>query len=206
MKRYFLIGIGNKGKQYDLTRHNIGFMVIDYLNAEYGDNINYQEKFNSHFNQIIYKNTQLFLIKPQTYVNLSGNAIGEIKRFYKAKNEEIIIIVDDVYLPFGKIRIKTNGSSGGHNGLKSVENCLGKNYPRIRAGIDSDDAGIEGEIDFKAPLNKFVLGKFSKKEQKELPIFIKHLAEASLKMIDGFQKDENFNQAMNTYNSKVWLS
>ena len=204
--------MGNKGIEYNLTRHNIGFMVIDYLNSQYGvsgDN-NYQKKFNALFNQIVYKGTSVFLLKPQTYVNLSGKSILEVKRFYQAQNEEIIIVVDDVYLPFGRIKIKTTGSSGGHNGLKSIEDCLGKNYPRIRAGIgatipattsrNSNDSPPSVSI----PLNKFVLGKFTKEEQKKLPIFIKHLAESCLSMIDSFEKTANFNQAMNVYNGKNW--
>ena len=189
-KHYFILGIGNKGQKYHLTRHNVGFMVIDYLIQKY-TSISCKEKFDATIQQINYQDKTLSLIKPQTYVNLSGEVINEIKKYYRLENKQIIVIVDDYYLPFGTIRIRPSGGDGGHNGLKSIQHYLGKDYLRIRGGIYSQSY---------LSLEQFVLSKFSSSEQRKLPSFITHLSESVLMTIDQSPKE-----AMNKYHSSTWL-
>ena len=156
---FVILGIGNKGDKYQWTRHNIGFLVIDDLIKK--NNLSLQEKFQSHYTKMVCEEKKIFLVKPQTYVNLSGESLKELTQFYKIPLQNILIIVDDYALPFGKIRTRFSGSSGGHNGLKSIEKVLGKNYTRLRIGIHNESAE-------QKEMNHFVLGNFSSKEKEQL--------------------------------------
>lgn len=141
-----IIGLGNPGKKYAQTRHNLGFMVLDALGTA------------------IAKKDNFLLVKPQTYMNLSGQAVAKIARYYKIKPEEILIIHDDKDLPFGKIRIRHKGSAGGHLGVQSVIDALKTDkFSRLKIGI--------GKPDIKNT-EKFVLQKFSSEERKKLPEII----------------------------------
>jgi PTH1 family peptidyl-tRNA hydrolase len=156
---FLIAGLGNTGAKYLLNRHNIGFLALDY--ALSSTNIVWKNKFNS----LYFKENSLIFIKPQTYMNNSGLALTQIKKFYKLKNNQIIIISDDLDLGFGAIKIKTNGSVGGHNGLASIKNTIGDNFINIKIGISSSNkTNKDGS---KNTIN-YVLGDFSKLELESL--------------------------------------
>jgi len=147
-----IIGLGNPGKDYQNTRHNIGFMVID----NYLGNVSFQKKFNAEYYETNINNEKVIFIKPLTFMNLSGNAVGDFARFYKVDLSDILVIHDDLDLPVGKYKIKVNSSSGGHNGIKSIISSLNSEaFARLKIGISNNK-----DIDTK----DYVLGKFSKEE------------------------------------------
>lgn len=184
-----IIGLGNPGKEYDNTRHNIGYMVIDNYVNENVNNSNWKSKFNSKYIDTIINGEKVLLIKPETYMNLSGNAVREFKSFYKINNEDILVIQDDLDLPVGKYRIKTNSSDGGHNGIKSIISNLGTNaFSRLKVGI-SHNENIETK--------DYVLGNFSKNELEE----ISKLYNTFNKIINDFTL-LNITEIMNKYNHK----
>tara|TARA_Y100001934_G_scaffold273103_1_gene362696 strand:+ start:134 stop:706 length:573 start_codon:yes stop_codon:yes gene_type:complete len=153
-----IIGLGNPGKEYDNTRHNIGFFYIDYLSQILKIKINENHK-NVVFGEGFLNNNQIILAKPNTYVNNSGNAVKFLLNKYNVGKENIIVIFDDMSLEIGKIRIRAQGSSGGHNGIKSIIEIVGKNFSRIKIGIGNSNSNEHAE---------YVLGKFSIKEEKIL--------------------------------------
>lgn len=178
-----IIGLGNPGKEYENTRHNIGFMVID----NYLKNVTWQKKYNALYTPEIINNEKVIFIKPVTYMNLSGNSVIEFVNFYKVEPKDILVIHDDLDLPFGKIRIKVNSSAGGHNGIKSIINRLGtNNFARLKIGISHNTNGDTKD---------FVLGKFSKEQQEEL----EKLYPITKKVIGAFIKYD-INKVMNDYN------
>ena len=149
-----IVGLGNPGKSYENTRHNIGFMIIDH----FANTTNWKNKWSALYTEIIINNEKVFLIKPQTFMNLSGNALIEFANFYKINLEDILVIQDDLDLEVGKYRLKINSSSGGHNGIKSIIERLGSNsFARLKIGISNNK-----RIDTK----DYVLGKFTKEETK----------------------------------------
>jgi PTH1 family peptidyl-tRNA hydrolase len=150
-----LVGLGNPEAKYKLNRHNVGFMAIDRIveNYELGP---YKTKFQSHIVTKKINSTPIIFSKPQTFMNLSGQSIGNILSFYKLKCENVIVIHDDLDLNIGIVKTKIGGGSGGHNGLKSLDSIIGKNYRRLRIGI-----GHPGD---KNLVNNYVLGDFNKNE------------------------------------------
>ena len=150
-----LVGLGNPEAKYKLNRHNVGFMAIDRIveNYELGP---YKTKFQSHIVTKKINSTPIIFSKPQTFMNLSGQSIGNILSFYKLKCENVIVIHDDLDLNIGIVKTKIGGGSGGHNGLKSIDSIIGKNYRRLRIGI-----GHPGD---KNLVNNYVLGDFNKNE------------------------------------------
>ena len=150
-----LVGLGNPEAKYKLNRHNVGFMAIDRIveNYELGP---YKTKFQSHIVTKKINATPIIFAKPQTFMNLSGRSIGNILSFYKLKCENVIVIHDDLDLNIGIVKTKIGGGSGGHNGLKSLDSIIGKNYRRLRIGI-----GHPGD---KNLVNNYVLGDFNKNE------------------------------------------
>ena len=161
-----LVGLGNPEAKYKLNRHNVGFMAIDSIVANY-KLAPYKTKFQS---QIITKkinDTPVIFSKPQTFMNLSGKSIGNILNFYKLKCENVIVIHDDLDLNLGTVKTKIGGSSGGHNGLKSLDSIIGKNYRRLRIGI-----GHPGE---KTLVHNYVLGDFSKSQNIIINNLIKNI-------------------------------
>ncbi len=166
--KYLIVGLGNIGADYEDTRHNIGFDVVDYLAEESSA----QWKGVSHGDMCMvkHKGRSLYLLKPNTYMNLSGKAVSHWMQKEKIKKENLLIIVDDLNLPFGKIRLRGKGSDGGHNGLKSVaQHFGGQNYARVRIGI-GDEFRKGQQVDY-------VLGEWSSEEKDKLPKVIKDAAE-----------------------------
>ena len=153
-----VVGLGNPGPEYNGTRHNVGFELVDRLAAERDLKWKRDRKFRS---KIASANASLVLTKPLTYMNLSGNAVARLQRFHKLDPDQILVVYDDVDLPIGRIRFRPEGSAGGHNGIKSLIEYLGtKEFPRLKIGIGS--AGGRGEM------VGHVLGKFSQEEREEL--------------------------------------
>lgn len=164
---YIIAGLGNPGRKYVNTRHNMGFEALDAVAAKYGIDIK-KAKFNGLYGEGNIEGERVVLVKPQTFMNLSGESIREFRDWYKVDNEKIIIIYDDVSLPVGKMRIRPKGSAGGHNGIKNIIYQLSTDiFPRIKLGVGSPD-----NPDYD--LADYVLGKFTKTEIKELvPIAVK---------------------------------
>jgi PTH1 family peptidyl-tRNA hydrolase len=155
------VGLGNPGREYENTRHNVGWMVLDHFAEEFGIDFS-KEKFKGKIAELRSGNGgKIFLLKPLTYMNLSGESVGEITRFYKIKPEEILVIYDDLDLPLGKLRLRLKGSSGGHRGVASIEQHLGsRNFPRLRVGI--------GRPERKEEVVNYVLSPFREEELKAL--------------------------------------
>ena len=129
------MGLGNPGREYERTRHNAGFRAIDLLAEKLGCKID-KAKFQGLYGQVNYNGVKLFLLKPQTFMNLSGDAVAQAAKFYKIPPERVIVVSDEISLPIGKLRIRTKGSAGGHNGLKDIIAKLGTDaFPRIRIGV-----------------------------------------------------------------------
>ena len=166
-----IVGLGNPGPEYKKTRHNIGFMVIDELIKRH----NAHTLSSSSFNGELYKfqNTCVslenhFLLKPLTFMNLSGDSISAVKKFYKI--EEVVVIHDDLDLAFGTIRFKHGGGHGGHNGLRSTDEKIGKEYTRVRMGI--------GKPEHKGEVSSYVLSSFSMDEQAHIGMWISTTCDA----------------------------
>ena len=151
---FLLVGLGNPGLKYQKNRHNVGFVFLDFFDKK----IVYKKKFKSLFAETDVFNKKFFLLKPLTFMNLSGNAIAEIKKFYKLDNGNIFIFHDDLDLEIGKIKVKNGGSNGGHNGLDSISSKIGNDYNRIRVGIDHPGS--------KDLVEKYALTGFKKFELK----------------------------------------
>lgn len=155
MKMKCIVGLGNPGKMYEKTRHNVGFRVIDALIQR--DNLKTQYKFKSEIVQTTLNNVPVILVKPQTFMNLSGEAVRLVMDFYKINPKDILIIYDDLDLPVGKFRLREKGSAGGHNGMKSLIQHFGtQEFPRLRIGIDKNPL---------IPTPDYVLGKFTKEDE-----------------------------------------
>ncbi|RXJ84297.1 aminoacyl-tRNA hydrolase [Arcobacter sp. CECT 8985] len=182
-----IVGLGNIGEKYLLTRHNIGFMVID----EMARNLNTSNINKSNFKADVLKSSYDLLVKPQTYMNLSGDAVVAIKNYYKIENDDIIVIHDDLDLPFGSIKFKIGGGHGGHNGLKSIDSNIGKDYIRVRIGI--------GKPEHREDVINYVLDNFSKEELNRLKdIIIPH----AIKAIEALKSGESINEIKSKYTLK----
>ncbi|MDD5716370.1 MAG: aminoacyl-tRNA hydrolase [Sulfuricurvum sp.] len=171
-----IVGLGNPGSAYASTRHNIGFMVIDELCRRRS----VQNISKSSFEGELFKMGSHFLLKPTTYMNLSGRSILAVKNFYKM-DDEVIVIHDDLDLPFGALRFKKGGGHGGHNGLKSADSAISPEYIRIRMGI--------GKPEHKSQVADYVLHPFSAEEQKKLPEWISKAADAVEMMLSHHYSD-----------------
>ena len=170
---YLVVGLGNIGPEYADTRHNIGFMVLDELARQ--ENARFHNMRLAYYTEVTHKARTLFLIKPTTYMNLSGKAVKHWMQELKIPAENILVVVDDIALPFGTLRLKPKGSAAGHNGLKHIEAMLGhNNYARLRFGV-SDDFPKGRQVDY-------VLDGFDKEEIPELPALI----DRSIEMIKSF--------------------
>ena len=168
---WIIVGLGNPGSQYDRTRHNVGFRVLDRLADSLGVKIN-RSRFKALTATAQIGGEKVLLLKPQTFMNASGLSVEPAAAFYKVPAERVLVIFDDVSLPVGKIRIRAEGSAGGHNGLKSLISALGKQtFPRIKVGV-----GEKPHPDYD--LADWVLGKFTAKEEKDLAPAVEHAAEA----------------------------
>ena len=185
---YYIVGLGNPGLQYENTRHNVGFMTIDYLARKYDIDVR-KLKFKSLYGQGEISGHKVMLVKPQTYMNNSGEAVRELKNFYKFDSDKLIVIYDDIDIDFGTIRIRKKGSAGSHNGMKSIiYQIQDDQFPRIKISI--------GKKHDQWDLANFVLSGFTKDEVKVLEDEIRLAAEA-IEIILG----ENIDKAMNKCNS-----
>ncbi|ASM35601.1 peptidyl-tRNA hydrolase [Campylobacter sputorum subsp. bubulus] len=164
-----IAGLGNPGIEYANTRHNIGFMVIDAIL----DELDCEKISNTKFKGELYKKGSLLFLKPMTFMNLSGQSVSAVKNFYKI--DRVIVIHDDLDLKLGRLKFKNGGSSGGHNGIKSIDTSIGINYDRIRVGIGSE---------LKKDTIDFVLGKFSQKEQECVKKIISITKDAVLEFVN----------------------
>lgn len=169
--KYLVVGLGNMGADYDNTRHNVGFEVVDYLAEKH--NVVFKNDMLGDLAEIKHKGRVIILLKPSTYMNRSGKAVNYWLQKHKIKNNNLLVILDDLNLPFGKQRIKPKGNNGGHNGLKDIDQILGGNlYARLRIGIGGDF--------HKGQQVDYVLGKWTAEERKDLPEIIKKAAETAL--------------------------
>ena len=166
-KPVLIIGLGNPGNEYSKTRHNVGFMAVDYFAPN--DAVWKKEK-NALTTRTEIDGKNVILVKPQTFMNNSGEAVGPLMTFYKIPLENVIVIHDDMDLKLGNLREKVGGSSAGHNGIKSIDNAIGKEYRRIRIGIGHPR-------DFENPMDPsdWVLGKFNDEQLKEIKTVIKSI-------------------------------
>ena len=182
---FIIVGLGNIGEQYANTRHNIGFDSVDYIANKYNIDIN-RKKFKGVYGEGFIEGEKVILIKPSTFMNLSGECVREILDFYKLTNEDIIVLYDDISLDVGKIRIREKGSAGGHNGIKNIISHLGTDkFSRIKIGVGQP----------KGDLINHVLGNFSKEEREVL----EESLDVTKLAVDEIIKS-NISSAMNKYN------
>lgn len=182
-----IVGLGNVGKEYNNTRHNIGFMAIDILAEHF--NVIFQNKLNGYYGSFIYKGEKVILLKPAKFMNLSGEVIQSYMHYFKINVEDIFIIHDDLDIPIGNIKLKCQGSSGGHNGLKNIEVNVGTNkYKRLKVGISNTN---------KNDATSYVLSKLSKEECKAIDNIMEKIPD----IITDFLSI-SFENVMNKYNGK----
>ena len=155
---FLIVGLGNPGKEYDRTRHNAGFMAVDAL-AEAYSFAPFKEKFDGLIAEGKIDNEKCYILKPQTYMNLSGNAVVKAANFYKILPQNVIVIHDDMDLPLGKMKAKLGGGAGGHNGLKSIDAAITPDYNRIRIGVGHPKDGGEAVVNH-------VLSRFGKADEE----------------------------------------
>lgn len=186
---YIIAGLGNPGAKYEMTRHNAGFLAMDLLAIK--ENINIKKlKFHSLVSDAVISGKRCLIMKPQTMMNNSGEAVVEAAKFYKIPPENIIIVYDDISLDVGQTRIRRKGSAGGHNGIKSIIAHLGsENFPRIKIGV-----GKKPHPDYD--LVNWVLGRFPKEQEAELKSALENCVSALELIING-----DIDKAMNLYNS-----
>ena len=186
---YIIAGLGNPGREYEGTRHNVGFMTLDALADKY--NIDVREKaFKGLIGKGMIEGNKVILVKPQTYMNLSGECIRQVMDYYKVDPSEFIVIYDDISLGVGQLRIRAKGSAGGHNGIKNIIAHLGGQvFPRIKVGV--------GEKPPKYDLADYVLGHFSKAEQE----LMSEGYDNAVKAVELIVSDQ-MSEAMNEYNRK----
>jgi len=164
------VGLGNPGDKYEHTRHNIGFKVIDKL----VDDFNARDISKSSFEGKLYRSGNTLFLKPTTFMNLSGKSVVVVKNFFKIDIEDIIVIHDDIDLPFGAVRFKRGGGHGGHNGLRSIDASIGKEYLRVRVGVDKPE--------HKSQVADYVLHNFSDDEMQKLDSLVSHVSDACKKL------------------------
>lgn len=173
---YLLTGLGNPGARYEHNRHNVGFMALDAIAAHHGFS-GWTQKFQGLVCEGSVNGKKVFLLKPQTFMNLSGESAGALARFYKIPAETIIVLHDELDLPPARLRVKRGGGHGGHNGLKSIDAHLGADYQRVRIGI-----GHPGDKDMVSP---YVLSDFSKEEMPVMQSLCAAIARHISLLLDG---------------------
>ena len=189
---FLVAGLGNPEKKYTLTRHNSGFLCVDFLAEKHGFKIN-KLKFKAVIADTVINSHRCIVMKPQTYMNASGIAIEAAAHFYKIPPERVLVLFDDISLPVGKLRIRKNGSAGGHNGLKSIISCLGSDqFPRVKIGV-----GAKPHPDYD--LADWVLSTVSKTEWPDYQEAMSHAGDAALCIVkNGCEK------AAAEYNGKMF--
>ena len=185
---YIIVGLGNPGREYENTRHNVGFRVVDTIADQYGIGVS-DKKHKALIGKGVMEGQKVVLVKPQTYMNLSGESVREIIDYYKVDEEnELIVIYDDISLDVGKLRIRKKGSAGGHNGMKNILLHLGHDiFPRIKMGVGDKPKGYD--------LADYVLGHFSKEDDRIMK-------DSVLRAIDAIKviMEDGPDAAMNRYN------
>lgn len=187
MDKYLIVGLGNPGDEYADTRHNTGFMVVDALAKEQG--VNFEDKRYGFVTEISIKGRKLILLKPTTFMNLSGNAVRYWLQKENIPEERLLVVVDDLSLPLGALRLKGSGSNGGHNGLGNIQQLIGQKYARLRVGI-GNDFPRGGQVDW-------VLGHYSDDDMKVLQPAI----DTSVEIIKSFAL-AGLDVTMNQFNHK----
>nr|WP_142398848.1 aminoacyl-tRNA hydrolase [Bacillus thuringiensis] len=183
-----IVGLGNPGREYELTRHNVGFMAIDELAKRWNISLN-EQKFKGVFGAGFVNGEKVILLKPLTYMNLSGESIRPLMDYYKIDVEDFVVMYDDLDIPVGKLRLRMKGSAGGHNGVKSTISHLGtQEFQRIRMGIDRPKNGMK--------VVDYVLGRFTSEEIPDVNHSIEKAADACEEWLN-----KPFLQIMNTFNS-----
>ena len=187
---WMIVGLGNPGKEYEFTRHNVGFRATDLLAGLLKTKID-RLKFKALTRMVTVDGKKVLLVQPQTYMNASGAAVGALASFYKVKPERILVIFDDISLPVGRLRIRKDGSAGGHNGIKSLIQSLGSDqFPRIKVGV-----GAKPHPDYD--LADWVLSKFTSNEEKDLAPALENAAKAALLIME-----QGIEKASSAYNGK----
>ena len=187
---WMIVGLGNPGKEYEHTRHNVGFRAVELAAGQLKTKID-RLKFKALTRLVTWNGPKLLLVEPQTYMNLSGAAVSALATYYKVKPERILVIFDDISLPVGKIRIRRDGSAGGHNGIKSLIQSLGTDqFPRIKVGV-----GAKPHPDYD--LADWVLSKFSAQEEKALAPALENAAAAAFLLME-----QGVEKAASAYNGK----
>jgi PTH1 family peptidyl-tRNA hydrolase len=187
-----MVGLGNPGAEYTRTRHNVGFLALEELASVDRASWNHEKKFEARVAKIKLGAAQVLLAQPQTYMNASGQAVGALLKFYHASPSQVLIIVDDADLPFGEVRLRAKGSSGGHHGLESIERHLGtRDFARLKVGIGRNEDG-------RREITNYVLGNFGPEESGLLRKVLQHTArQAECWAAEGIAK------AMNLFNGVV---
>jgi PTH1 family peptidyl-tRNA hydrolase len=171
---FIIVGLGNPGEQYCSTRHNVGFFVVDELARRWNSTVSLS-KWNAHYVSLLIEKEKVHLVKPLTFMNLSGRAVGNFFRFYKAIPEHLLVIHDDIDMAPGRVKLVKGGGAGGHNGIKSIIETLGiKDFYRLKIGIGRPGNGI---VHPEFPVDKYVLGNFTKEELEHLQSRYDHLEE-----------------------------
>ena len=176
-ENWLIVGLGNPGREYEKTRHNTGFRALDLLTEKLGVKVD-RLKFQGLYAQADYGGKKVFLLKPQTYMNLSGRSVLQLSAYFHIPPQRIIVMFDDISLEPGRLRVRAEGSAGGHNGIKSIISELGsQEFPRVKIGVG-------GKPNPEFDLANWVLSTFSASEEKALATSLKNAAEAALSIID----------------------
>lgn len=176
-ENWLIVGLGNPGTEYQRTRHNTGFRCLDMLAENLHCKVD-KLKFQGLYTQVSYNGKKLFLLKPQTYMNLSGRSVLQLSAYFHIPPQRIIVLFDDISLPAGRLRVRGEGSAGGHNGIKSIIQELGsQDFPRVKIGV-----GAKPNPDYD--LAEWVLSSFSAQEEKALAVSLKNGADAVLTIIE----------------------
>ena len=174
---WLIVGLGNPGSKYERTRHNCGFRALDILAQELNCKVD-KGKFQGLYGQTTYNGKKIYLLKPQTYMNASGNSVLQISAYYSIPPQHIIVLFDDISLQPGRLRVRGDGSAGGHNGIKSIIAQLGsQDFPRVKIGVGA-------KANTEQDLADWVLSGFTASEEKELSVALKNAAAAALNIID----------------------
>ena len=174
---WLIVGLGNPGKEYERSRHNCGFRALDRLAQALNVKVD-KLKFQGLYTQTTYNGIKLYLLKPQTYMNLSGKSVVQLSAFFKIPPQRIIVLFDDISLAPGRLRVRAAGSAGGHNGIKSIIQELGsQDFPRVKIGV-----GAKPNPDYD--LADWVLGSFSALDEKAMAVSLENAGQAALAIID----------------------
>jgi PTH1 family peptidyl-tRNA hydrolase len=193
-----VVGLGNPGDKYKDTRHNVGFMVMDKIQSTDMNGFGMppfrlENQYNARITQTGGVGVdRITIAKPQTFMNLSGESVRKMKDYFKLEDEDIVVVCDDLNLPVGTVRVRFDGESGGHNGLKSIIDNIGNNFWRIKVGIGSNKPGDDSKQQMAIPAEKYVLAKFGKDEMKSIERVVDKTAQYVLQSISSGIKEETF--------------